>query len=352
MATAADYKLGAYDFPRGWFMVGESHEATRKPKAIRYFGEDLVLYRGDNDQVYVVEAYCPHMGSHFAHNETSYVVLEDRQVEGDGIRCPYHGWKFSGASGDCVDIPYSPAPIPKTACIKTFPAIEWGGLVFVWYDSEGGAPDYDLPAIPQYEDPSWVKWRVDYMGQVDLHPVEVLDNMVDKAHFEPIHGSENIQLFENVFDAHTVRQIFSAGHKTLTDDILDTNTWYTGPGLLMSKMDGFYNSLMFICNTQVENGVTKAWHGLMVQLPEDASDQDLEAAKAFQESSRMAFNQDFDIWAAKRPCIQPLQVIGDGPFGKIRTWYKQFYNPRAEASAYQEAVNGTHATKGTATAPW
>lgn len=354
MATAAEYGLGQFEFPRGWFMVGESHEATKKPQAIRYFGEDLVMYRGDSGKVYVVEAYCPHMGSHFAQNDTSYVVLEDRQVEDEGIRCPYHGWKFDGGSGECVEIPYSPAPIPKAACIKTYPAVDWGGLIFVWYDAEGGEPDYELPDISeQWGNPSWIKWRVDYMGQVDLHPIEVLDNMVDKAHFEPIHGCMDLQLFENVFDGHTVRQLFETRHKTLSDDILVTDTWYTGPGLLMSKMDGHYNSIMFICNTQVDNGVTKAWHGLMVQVPSDVpTEEDIAAAQEFQEGSRLAFNQDFDVWAAKRPCIQPMQVVGDGPFGKVRTWYKQFYNPRADAKTYQDSVNGSYVTKGTAKAPW
>ena len=353
MATAQQYNLGEFEFPRGWFLIAQAHEAEHKPKPIRYFGEDLVLYRGASGQVYVVEAYCPHLGAHLAHNSTSYIVLEDRQVEGEDIRCPYHGWKFNGASGQCNEIPYSPAPIPKQACLRTFPAQEWGGLIFVWYDPEGGEPDYELPPLVEWEDSSWVNWKLDYMGQVDLHPVEVLDNMVDKAHFEPIHGSENIQLFENIFDAHTVRQIFEAGHKTLSDDILKTNTWYTGPGILMSRMAGYYNSLMLIANTQVDAGVTKAWHALMVQVPSNPpSDEDKEAAYQFQEASRIAFNQDFDVWSSKRPCLQPLQVIGDGPFGKLRTWYKQFYNPRDRAAQYQKAANGTYVTKGTATAPF
>ena len=228
MATAAEYGLGTHEFPRGWFMVAEAKEATAKPTPLRYFGQDLVMYRGESGKVYIVEAYCPHLGSHFAHNETSYIVKEDRQIDGDGIRCPYHGWRFNGASGKCDDIPYSPAPIPEKACIRTFPAQEWGGLIFVWYDEENGDPQYDLPPLVEWDDPAWVKWKLDYMGQVDLHPVEVLDNMVDRAHFEPIHGSENVQFFENEFTDHVVRQGFEAGHKTLSDDILTTDTWYTG----------------------------------------------------------------------------------------------------------------------------
>ena len=47
-----------------------------------------------------------------------------------------------------------------------------------------------------------------------------------------------------------------------------------------------------------------------------------------------------------------MQVPGDGPFGKTRVWYKQFYNPRKDAKKYQKAVNGTYPVKGTARDPW
>jgi 3-ketosteroid 9alpha-monooxygenase subunit A len=35
MATSSDYRLGDFTFPRGWFMVGESSEATSTPQAMR-----------------------------------------------------------------------------------------------------------------------------------------------------------------------------------------------------------------------------------------------------------------------------------------------------------------------------
>ena len=59
-----------------------------------------------------------------------------------------------------------------------------------------------------------------------------------------------------------------------------------------------------------------------------------------QEYSRAAFAQDFEIWQHKRPALQILQVPTDGPFARVRTWYKQFYHPRAEAAALQAKANG------------
>ena len=64
MATSKEYGLGEFDFARGWFMVGTSADATRTPAPIRYFGKDLVIYRGESGKPYIVDAYCPHMGAH------------------------------------------------------------------------------------------------------------------------------------------------------------------------------------------------------------------------------------------------------------------------------------------------
>mgnify|MGYP002779746338 CR=1 FL=1 len=65
-------------------------------------------------------------------------------------------------------------------------------------------------------------------------------------------------------------------------------------------------------------------------------------ARAYQQASREAFAQDFEIWANKRPCFAPLMVRGDGPTDKCRIWYKQFYNPIAQAPEFQKRVNGRH----------
>ena len=66
MAKTNEYGIGQYTFPRGWFMVGESAEATNKPSSLRYFGRDLIMYRGTSGRVVIMDAYCPHMKTHLA----------------------------------------------------------------------------------------------------------------------------------------------------------------------------------------------------------------------------------------------------------------------------------------------
>lgn len=355
MATTADYGLGEFTFPRGWFMAATSDEVTTTPAAVRYFGEDLVLYRGRSGRVFLVEAYCPHMGTHLAKNTTSYVVADKEHVDGDNIRCPYHGWRF-GPDGQCNDIPYSPAPIPKKACLKSFPLIERAGCIWVWHDMEGGAPEYELPAFEHHDKAYWVNWNITDLGTLASHPQEILDNMTDKGHLEPVHGSIDMVTFYNEFDAHIVRQYLTAGHKTLAGagaEPMTNDTWYTGPGILQSIMLGEFPSLMMIAHTPVDDGVVKVWYGLQVKVANAApTEQDLAMARGYEAGGVAAFAQDFEIWANKRPCINPMMVRGDGPFDKLRIWYKQFYNQRSRAGEFQARVNGHYVTRGTSSAPW
>lgn len=353
MATSAEYGLGEYIFPRGWFMIGTSGDAAATPAAVRYFGQDMVLYRGGSGRVFLIEAYCPHMGTHLAKNTTSYVVVDKEHVEGDNIRCPYHGWRF-GPDGKCNEIPYSPLPPPKAACLKSWPVTERAGCLWVWQDEEGGAPDYELPEFADYGQPGWVNWDIQMLGELNCHPQEVLDNMVDKTHLQPVHGSIDMIKFENEFDGIKLRQILLAGHKTLAGaGAMLNDTWYTGPGILQSIMVGEFPSLMLITHTPIDDGVIKVWYGLMVKVKNNVpTDEDIQLAKGYEQGGVMAFAQDFEIWANKRPCLNPMMVKGDGPFDKLRVWYKQFYNPRARANEYQARVNGHYITRGTHEAPW
>jgi len=73
---------GAEDLQRGW------------AKPIRIMSEDFTLYRGDNGAPHVVDFRCPHRQA----------PLAVGWVEGDCIRCRFHGWKFA-STGQCVDQP-------------------------------------------------------------------------------------------------------------------------------------------------------------------------------------------------------------------------------------------------------
>ena len=67
--------------------------------SLRYFGRELVLFRTESGEPRVLDAFCPHLGAHLGHGG---------KVQGESIRCPFHGWCFDGR-GACTAIPLKPS---------------------------------------------------------------------------------------------------------------------------------------------------------------------------------------------------------------------------------------------------
>ncbi len=79
---------------RYWHPVGASQFVTAKPQRLTVMGEELVLYRGDAGTPVLMQLRCAHRS----------VALDYGRVEGQCIRCPYHGWLVD-ADGQCLDYP-------------------------------------------------------------------------------------------------------------------------------------------------------------------------------------------------------------------------------------------------------
>lgn len=339
MAKAAEYGLGPNTFPRGWFIVAESSELDNGPMAVRFCGQDLALYRGESGKPVLLDAYCAHMGTHLTASTTAMIVKNGEQIEGDSIRCPYHGWRYNSA-GDVDDIPYFDGPCPKSASIRSYPVMDNMGCVMAWFDPDGREPDYDAPFLPQWDDPQWVNWKLDHLGELNIHPQEILDNMADVRHLGPTHGAPS-EYFENEFKDHICIQR-QGGPMQLYDTYLYTATWYTGPGILLSKQV-FAGNVIYelIANTPVDDGMVKCWHGILFKGSEgEATDADREAAIAAQAGALEAFSADFNVWQYKRPALKIMQLKTDGPFRTARKWYSQFYDTPEGARATQEELNG------------
>lgn len=63
-------------------------------KFIQHCGRDVVLFRGWNAQVYVLDAYCAHIGGNLG--------VGGRVRDINCIECPFHGWIYDGVTGACV----------------------------------------------------------------------------------------------------------------------------------------------------------------------------------------------------------------------------------------------------------
>ncbi|MGD9941875.1 MAG: Rieske 2Fe-2S domain-containing protein [Burkholderiaceae bacterium] len=132
---------------------------------VTVMSEPFTVYRGHSGKAQVVAAQCAHRGT----------LLHTGWVEGDDLRCLYHGWKFD-PHGHCVEIPGNSSSAHRNVRIRSYPTEEYMGMVFA-YLGEGEAPP--LPRYPEFEGD----------GVLDvvykLRPCnyfQVLENNVDPAH--------------------------------------------------------------------------------------------------------------------------------------------------------------------------
>ncbi len=112
--------------------------AARPVKAVRLLGQDFVLFRDGGGAWGLLDRACPHRGADLAFG----------RHEADGLRCPFHGWKFA-VDGTCLETPAEPPG--STLCTRVrqraYPVQERAGVVFVWLGPEGGQP----PALPAFD---------------------------------------------------------------------------------------------------------------------------------------------------------------------------------------------------------
>jgi 3-ketosteroid 9alpha-monooxygenase subunit A len=338
-AGSADYGLGPYTYPRGWFVVAEASELDKGAMALHYFGKEFALYRGESGRVVLLDAYCKHMGTHLTRSTSAHIVVTEQNIVGDSILCPYHAWQY-GPDGTLENIPYQPGVCPKSGNIQSYPVRELMGLILMWHDPEGGEPDFEPPYLPAWEAENAIHWELDHLGQVPIHGLEILDNMTDVRHLGPTHGSP-CEYFENEYRDHVCIQR-QGGHLATYDAHLDTVTWYTGPGILLSKQThAGVTYFELIANTPVDDGVSQAWHAaLSFGQSTPPSEEDIAAAREAQAAVLSAFATDFEVWKHKRPATTVMQTKSDGQFKNQRKWAAQFYMSAEDSKAIQQELNG------------
>ena len=301
-------------YPWGWFVVAFSDEiGVGDVRRMKYFGQELVAFRGEDENLAILDAYCPHLGAHLAVGGT---------VEGCTIRCPFHAWRFDG-EGTCVDVPYA-TRIPPKAKIQRWHTIERNGLVFLWYDRAGGPPNYEIPVLPEYGDPEWGPWDVKLL-HIATHPREVMENMADSGHFVPVHGT-HIDHFENEFPEHLCIQRIKgmAYPRGGGEDHFELEATYYGPGYHISVMEGVMSSRLLLAHTPVDENNIDLRFGAMIKSVGDDAKTKLYSGM-YVKNLQTGFEEDIEIWENKLYRDRPALCDGDGPIGKLRRWYRQFY---------------------------
>ena len=147
----------------------------RPVKAVRILGQDLVLFRNAQGQFGLLDRDCPHRGADLAFGRN----------EGDGLRCPFHGWKFD-VHGQCIETPAEPAGSKLCQHVRqrNYPLMERSGIVFAWLGPEGSTPPA-FPALDCFTAPATHTFA--FKGLWECNWLQAFEVGIDPAHASFLH---------------------------------------------------------------------------------------------------------------------------------------------------------------------
>lgn len=142
-----------------------------RARPTRIMHEELTVYRGEGGQAHIVQGRCPHRATR----------LSTGWVEGDDIRCRYHGWKYA-ADGRCVEQPGEDATFAGKVAARSYPVTEYLDLIFAYFGEDDPPP---FRRFPDFEREGTVE-----VGPVELWPCNYfnrIDNATDIGHVSYTH---------------------------------------------------------------------------------------------------------------------------------------------------------------------
>ena len=159
-----------------WYVAAWDHEVPAgKLLARTVLGEPLVFWRTATGEIVALEDRCCHRQA----------PLSRGRLEGDSLRCGYHGLRFD-AAGRCVEIPGQRA-IPPRARVRRYPALVHRRWVMVWIGDDSRVDPALLPDNFSCDHPDW-RYRPGYL-HYDTPWQLIADNLLDFSHLTYVHAS-------------------------------------------------------------------------------------------------------------------------------------------------------------------
>lgn len=299
-----------------WYAIEFSHEVTSAPKRLTVLGQELVLYRDTKGNPVVMSDLCVHRGG----------ALSDGFLEGDCIRCPYHGWKYK-PDGECIEIPANPPGrgIPKKARVDAYPAVDRYNWVWAFLGDLPEAERPPIPELPFFDDPDLK--RITGIYEWDVHYARALENGIDFAHGAWVHGGSfgnrdepeiedyDVEYINELSASATIafkpkpakglwRRLYRSGQEQ--EPVKVTNTWWM-PNVSMLIVElPFGKQRLFNAHVPVnENKTISKWQLLRDFFKGNWADKDATRRVI------KIFNEDNPMVMAQRPELLPYDLAAE-----------------------------------------
>ncbi|XP_029301014.1 cholesterol 7-desaturase [Cottoperca gobio] len=336
-------------YPNGWYRVLDSHMLPRgEVKSVSVLGEQVAVFRGQDGEAYVVDAYCPHLGANLA---------VGGRVVGSCIECPFHGWQFRGNDGKCVRIPYA-EKVPEFAKVRCWRSCELNGQIMVWFHCDGEDPQWIVPEQQEIAKGEWVyRGRTEHF--INAHIEEIPENAADIAHLAHLHTPgivSGVDLrYTNSKTWEFLRHDWKVQWKPESEPnkhcsqmlvkhaltvfgchwpLLDVRVVarQVGPGVVFLLFDHSFlgRGVIMQCVTPVEPLLQCVAHTIFYQ-----SNIPPLVPKFILKAECIQFERDVMIWNNKKYISKPLLVKEDSAIQKHRRWFSQFYSENSPRLQHQ-----------------
>ena len=167
-------------FRRYWIpflLAAEVPDPDCPPVRVTLLSEKLIAFRDSAGRIGLIEEFCAHRR----------VSLWFGRNEENGIRCPYHGWKYD-YTGQCVEIPSEPenSDYCKDIKIISYPCVEKGGIVWAYMgplEYKPPPPAFEWTSIPECQFFHSKRWE-------ECNYLQALEGGIDSSHVGFLHSGE------------------------------------------------------------------------------------------------------------------------------------------------------------------
>jgi phenylpropionate dioxygenase-like ring-hydroxylating dioxygenase large terminal subunit len=199
-----------------WYVAGWASEFDSPgPLGRMIADEPIVLYRKRDGKLVALADRCAHR----------WAQLSFGRVEGDDLRCMYHGAKFA-ADGRCVEIPGQDR-IAKMFCVRSYPVIEKHRFTWIWMGIPALADPNLIPDLSMLDQP----WRRIYHGSLDYEANYSLinDNLLDLSHIAFLHEKTVGRPVVTASESHVQPYTAGGSEAKPLERGVRVESWVSGP---------------------------------------------------------------------------------------------------------------------------